>query len=159
MAVHRARAAMQTHDYDNSTASPSEIMHCSQRVHLEDVRREKIEQVGVIERGGSGGACTNKSIVEVHPCVMKVMREGGGKQEHWVPNLSRGRQLTQQQSIFCRHHSRGRQLHGQGPRANARALSALRKHCAKLRTGDKSTIGKRGESRRGREESNSMKAP
>jgi hypothetical protein len=127
MAVHRARAAMQTHDYDDSTATASEIMHCNQRVYLEDVRSEKIEQVGVIERGCSGGACTNKSIIKVHPCVMKMMREGGGKQERWVPNLWRGRQLTQQQSIFCRHHSQGRQLHGQGPRTNARALSVLRK--------------------------------
>jgi hypothetical protein len=49
----------------------------SQRVELEDVGREKIEQVGVIEEGSGGGASADESVVQVHPCVIMAVRGRG----------------------------------------------------------------------------------
>ena len=70
-------AAPHTHGYDDCTARPCEAVRRSQRVELEDVGREKIEQVGVSEEGSGGGASADESVVKVHPCAIMAVRGRG----------------------------------------------------------------------------------
>jgi hypothetical protein len=76
-AARAAPRALHTHGYDDCTACPCEAVRRSQRVKLEDVGREKTEQVGVVEEGSGGGASADESVVKVHPWAIMAVRGRG----------------------------------------------------------------------------------